>query len=70
MSGTHLALIESVRCLECGAQYTRTEPGRRTTVDQSCPSCGYVGWIPVNVAAPPRLARRAAWRPRLVPPPR
>jgi len=65
-SAPRLAVIESVRCLECGAVYARADVGGRMVGDAGCPCCGYVGWIPASVPVPPGVPRRADWQPRLV----
>jgi phage FluMu protein Com len=55
-----LALLESVRCLECGEIYSK--PNGRGTVQKNpgCPTCGYVGWIPIRLPAAPRARRHSA----------
>jgi predicted nucleic acid-binding Zn-ribbon protein len=35
-----------VRCLDCGTVYSQPASEREAGV---CPSCGYVGWIALNV---------------------
>ncbi len=44
-SAPYSAVLESVRCLECRAVYSK--PGRGGTVQANpgCPECGYVGWV-------------------------
>ena len=44
-----LALLESVRCLECGEVYSKPVQGGTTHKNPGCPLCGYVGWIPISV---------------------
>jgi hypothetical protein len=46
-----LAVLEGVRCLECGEIYSKPKPAPGGTVDQNpgCPLCGYVGWIPLTL---------------------
>jgi hypothetical protein len=44
-----LASLESVRCLECGDVYGKPSLGDTVARNPGCPSCGYSGWIPVNV---------------------
>jgi hypothetical protein len=57
-----LAVVESVRCLECGAVYGKPRGGGTVRENPGCPDCGYVGWIStttplVNEAwLPPRSA--------------
>ena len=62
--GPQLAVVESVRCLECGAVYGKPLAGGTVRENPGCPDCGYVGWIesslPVNEGWP--LPRSAAGR--------
>jgi hypothetical protein len=55
-----LAVLESVRCLECGEVYSKPSAGGTVTKNPGCPVCGYVGWIPISLpdegALPPRSA--------------
>lgn len=44
-----LAALETVRCLECGEVYSKPVAGGTTQKNPGCPSCEYVGWIPVSV---------------------
>jgi hypothetical protein len=44
--GPPLAVVESVRCLECAAVYGRPLGGGTVRENPGCPDCGYVGWIP------------------------
>jgi hypothetical protein len=50
-----LAVVDSVRCLECNAVYGKPRGGGTSEQNPGCPECGYVGWlaatIPVNVDA-------------------
>jgi hypothetical protein len=48
-SSTGLAVIESVRCLECGATYAKPAGGGTVRSNPGCPECGYVGWVAVAV---------------------
>ena len=51
-----LAVLETVRCLECSEIYSKPSAGSTTAKNPGCPVCGYVGWIPVSVpdgAGPP-----------------
>lgn len=41
-------LYESVRCLECGAVYSKPSRGGTAHANPGCPVCGYVGWLAVN----------------------
>jgi DNA-directed RNA polymerase subunit RPC12/RpoP len=54
-----LTLLESVRCLECGAIYAKPSGGGTVRENPGCPDCGYLGWVDARVAAfselpPPR----------------
>lgn len=44
-----LAVLESVRCLECGEVYSKPFAGGTVEKNPGCPECGYVGWIPVRL---------------------
>ena len=54
------AVLESVRCLECGEVYSKPSAGGTVTKNPGCPRCGYVGWIPLSLPdeaeAPDRFA--------------
>ena len=65
--GSRFAVIESVRCLECGSIYPRAGAGGRAAAAPCCPDCGYAGWIPAGVPAPEGVPRRPIWEPRPVP---
>ena len=54
----NLAVLEGVRCLECGEIYAKPVAGGTVQMNPGCPCCGYVGWIPLTVPAPPRVRRR------------
>ena len=51
-------MVESVRCLECGAVYAKPRAGGTVRENPGCPECGYVGWLaadlPVREPAPRR----------------
>ena len=49
-SEASLALLESVRCLECGEIYSKPNAGGTVQKNPGCPTCGYVGWIPLEPA--------------------
>jgi hypothetical protein len=55
--GPTLTLLESVRCLECGAVYSKPAGGGTVQQNPGCPDCGYVGWVAAAIQASP------AWRP-------
>jgi hypothetical protein len=40
-----LTLLESVRCLACGAIYSKPADGGTALENPGCPECGYVGWV-------------------------
>ena len=49
-----LVVLEGVRCLECGATYSKPVFGSTVEKNPGCPGCGYVGWIPISPASPLR----------------
>ena len=49
--GPVLTLLESVRCLECGAVYSKPSDGGTARENPGCPECGYVGWVIAGTAA-------------------
>ena len=46
-----LTVIESVRCLECGAAYAKPAAGGTLRENPGCPDCGYVGWVAAALTA-------------------
>ena len=62
--GPDLTVIETVRCLDCGATYSKPSGGGTVRQNPGCPECGYVGWVSLSVAAeePPSLIRFGADR--------
>jgi hypothetical protein len=56
--GPQLAVVESVRCLECGAVYAKPLAGGTVRENPGCPDCGYVGWM---AAGPPAFSEE--WQP-------
>ncbi len=48
-TGPALAVVESVRCLECGAVYAKPAGGGTVRANPGCPECGYVGWLAVSI---------------------
>ena len=54
-----LAVLESVRCLECGEVYAKPAVGGTVKKNPGCPVCGYVGWIPVSLPAERPALRRS-----------
>ena len=58
-------MVESVRCLECGAVYAKPRDGGTVRENPGCPECGYVGWVASSlqvVTAEWQLPRSAAGR--------
>ena len=55
-----LEVLESVRCLECGDVYAKPSAGGTVQKNPGCPTCGYVGWIPITLPVTPRMQRRYA----------
>jgi phage FluMu protein Com len=43
-AGPKLELLQTVRCLECGAVYAKPASGGTAMANPGCPECGYVGW--------------------------
>jgi hypothetical protein len=61
-----LEVLESVHCLECGEIYSKPAAGGTVLKNPGCPTCGYVGWIPISLPPEPGARRRsAAGRPLL-----
>ena len=48
-SGAELAVLESVRCLDCGSVYSKPAGGGTVRANPGCPDCGYVGWISASI---------------------
>ena len=57
-SGGHLAVVGSVRCLDCGAVYTKPAGGGTVRSNPGCPEGGYLGWMAVS-ARPDTEGREA-----------
>jgi len=49
--GPQLAIVEGVRCLNCGAVYGKPRAGGTVRENPGCPDCGYVGWVPAAADA-------------------
>jgi hypothetical protein len=47
-----LRLIETVRCLGCGAVYSRRRERSTSIANPGCPECTYVGWEPARTLEP------------------
>jgi hypothetical protein len=66
-----LVVLENVRCLECGDIYAKPATGDTVRQNPGCPTCGYIGWIPISLPpereSPPHFV---AGRRRLHPVPR
>ena len=60
-----LTVYERVRCLECGEVYSKPSLGGTVDKNPGCPSCAYVGWIPLTLPQERGLLRSAAGRPPL-----
>ncbi len=58
-TSSRLAVLASVRCLECGSVYAKPTVGGTSEMNPGCPVCGYVGWIPVRLALEPKAPRRS-----------
>ena len=48
-----LALLQTVRCLDCGEVYSKPAEGGTVNQNPGCPSCGYVGWLSVSLPSEP-----------------
>jgi len=57
-------VLETVRCLECSAVYAKPSGGGTMRANPGCPSCGYVGWIPVSGPGGHASQRRPGADPR------
>jgi hypothetical protein len=61
-----LAVLESVRCLECSEIYSKPAAGGTVHKNPGCPECGYVGWIPLSLPTERRAQLRSVeGRPQL-----
>ena|GEM_PF-1052355 len=54
-NGHNLCVVESVRCLECGAVYVKPAGGGTVQANPGCPECGYVGWVATERPRPESL---------------
>jgi hypothetical protein len=45
----NFAVLENVRCLDCGAVYAKPTVGGTVEANPGCPECGYVGWVAVSM---------------------
>jgi len=64
-AGLTLAVVESVRCLECGAVYAKPAGGGTVRANPGCPECGYVGWLAVSVPLSKELSQHRFFAGRL-----
>jgi hypothetical protein len=64
-NGTKLAVVESVRCLECGAVYAKPAGGGTVRANPGCPECGYVGWLAVSIPVSRELSQHRFFAGRL-----
>jgi len=53
-----LALVESVRCLECGSVYAKPSGGGTVQQNPGCPDCGYLGWLSATIPVSGDMRRR------------
>jgi predicted nucleic acid-binding Zn-ribbon protein len=64
-SKTHkLEVLHTVRCLGCGAVYSKPARGGTVTVNPGCPDCGYLGWLTTSSATALALRHRFAADPQ------
>ncbi len=60
-----LAVVDSVRCLECGSVYGKPRDGGTVEQNPGCPECGYVGWIAARIPVSEERRRRRSDADRL-----
>ena len=46
---TTITLVESVRCLDCGAVYAKPAGPGTVRANPGCPECGYLGWLAASI---------------------
>ncbi len=63
--GRSLAVVESVRCLECGAVYAKPAGGGTVRANPGCPECGYVGWLALSIPVGKDLSQHRFFAGRL-----
>jgi predicted nucleic acid-binding Zn-ribbon protein len=63
-TGPKLQVLHTVRCLGCGAIYSKPAEGGTVTANPGCPDCGYVGWLATSSATAIALRHRFAADPR------
>ena len=59
-----LEVLHTVRCLGCGAVYSKPSRGGTVTANPGCPDCGYLGWLTTSSATALALRHRFAADPR------
>jgi hypothetical protein len=59
-----LEVLQTVRCLGCGAVYSKPARGGTVTVNPGCPDCGYLGWLTTSLATALALRHRFVGDPR------
>jgi predicted nucleic acid-binding Zn-ribbon protein len=56
-----LTVVETVRCLGCGAVYSKPAGGGTVQANPGCPECGYLGWLSTSIPfSEDALRRRSA----------
>jgi predicted nucleic acid-binding Zn-ribbon protein len=63
-NGPTLEVLHTVRCLSCGAVYSKPARGGTVTANPGCPDCGYLGWLTTSSATALALRHRFAVDPR------
>ena len=63
-SGPKLEVLHTVRCLGCGAVYSKPSRGGTVTANPGCPDCGYLGWLTTSSATALALRHRFVADPR------
>ena len=64
MRAPKLEVLHTVRCLSCGAVYSKPARGGTVTANPGCPECGYLGWLTTSSATALALRHRFAADPR------
>ena len=59
-----LEVLQTVRCLGCGAVYSKPARGGTVTANPGSPDCGYLGWLTTSSATALALRHRFAGDPR------
>jgi hypothetical protein len=55
------AVLEHVRCLECGYLYSKPSRGGTVRENPGCPECEYVGWMWASPLSRAPAPTRSAW---------